>query len=146
MILSVVRKTDDSGHDDDSVSIISNENEEVDEESEQVQYTILDKNVFGIRRRRTKLVEKCKQTDDVDETAKDALEDLHVKSVKSIHYDCSETGSSKMKKIKFASYILLGITGCYLSFRFIPMCVVSVLFVIIAYNIFYGMSHCSKSC
>lgn len=120
----MVRKTDDSGQDDDSVSIISNE--EMEDESEQVQYSNLDKNLFGIRCRRTK-IDKCKQIDDMCiETAKDALEDLQLKSLDVIPYDCTETELPKsISIIKYAILFLFGITGCYLSYTFIPMYIVS---------------------
>lgn len=82
--------------------------------------------MFGIRRRRTKLVEKCKLTDNI-ETAKDALEDVYIKSMETIPNDCISSGAEppKINKIKYASFILLGITGCYLCFRLIPIYIVS---------------------
>lgn len=120
------------------MSIISNENEEVEEESEQIQYSILDKNLFGIRRRRTKLVDKCKQTGDI-ELAKDALEDVHIESMETIPYDCSDRKLPKINKFNYAIFTLLGITGCYLSFKYIPMYIVSYycLQYIYIYNISY---------
>lgn len=84
--------------------------------------------MFSIRRRRTKIIEKLLQVDDV-ETAKDALEDLKIesKSLEAIVQHCPESGTLKTKnKIKYALFILFGITGCYLSFKFIPMYFVSV--------------------
>ncbi|VVC35698.1 Hypothetical protein CINCED_3A022835 [Cinara cedri] len=117
------KKTDDSGQDDDSISIISNEVDGVEEETEQIQYTILDRNLFGIRRRRTKVKEKTQSDDDI-ETAKDALEDIQLKSnsLSIIAQNLLETQSTRTRdKIKYTIFILFGITGCYLSYKYIPL-------------------------
>lgn len=116
------KKTDDSGQDDDSISMISNEIDEAEEE-EQIQYNIIDRNLFGIRRRYTKLTEKNIAIDNI-ETAKDAFEDLELKSNTPvvIQHDCSEHEHLKPKdKVKYAILILFGITGCYISYKYMPM-------------------------
>ncbi|XP_027836909.2 testis-expressed protein 2 isoform X2 [Aphis gossypii] len=118
------KKTDDSGQDDDSVSIISNEIDEAEEE-EQVHYNVIDRHLFGIRRRYTKMTEKSTPVDNI-ETAKDALEDLELKSnmPEVIKYNCSEHELHKPKdKMKYVIFILFGITGCYVSYKYIPMCI-----------------------
>ncbi|XP_060860672.1 testis-expressed protein 2 isoform X2 [Metopolophium dirhodum] len=116
------KKTDDSGQDDDSISMISNEIDEAEEE-EQIQYNIIDRNLFGIRRRYTKLTEKNIAIDNI-ETAKDALEDLELKSNTPvvIQHGCSEHEHLKPKdKVKYVILILFGITGCYISYKYMPM-------------------------
>lgn len=126
----IVRKTDDSGQDDDSISIISNDIDDVEEESEQIQYSSSDRHLFGIRRRRTKIIEKNLQIDDI-ETAKDALDDLQLKSnhLEIITHNCLETEPPKLRdKVKYALLVLCGITGCYFSYRFISMYIVSLKF------------------
>lgn len=126
----IVRKTDDSGQDDDSVSIISNDIDEAEEESEQIQYNNSDRHLFGIRRRRSKVVEKNSHVDGI-ETAKDALDDLQLNSndLEMITHNCLEIESSKLRdKVKYALFVLFGITGCYLSYRFISMYIVSLTF------------------
>lgn len=127
MFLYIVRKTDDSGQDDDSVSIISNEIDDVEEETEQIQYSILHKNVFGIRRRRTKVIEKSTQINDI-ETAKDALEDIQIEpnSLEAYPFCCTDINPPNARnKVKYTMFILFGITGCYLSYKFIPVYIVS---------------------
>lgn len=109
------------------MSIISNEVDDVEEESEQIQYSILDKNLFGIRRRRTKIIEKAKLVDNI-ETAKDALEDVNQKSygLEAATCECSEIEPLKTRdKIKYTMFVLFGITGCYLSYKLVPMYIVS---------------------
>lgn len=126
----IVRKTDDSGQDDDSMSIISNDIDDAEEESEQIQYSSADRHLFGIRRRRTKITEKNLQIDDI-ETAKDALDDLQLKSndLDLITQNCLETEPSKLRnKVEYALFVLFGITGCYFSYRFISMYIVSLKF------------------
>lgn len=125
-MLTIIRRADDSGQDDDSASIISNEVDGVEEESEQIQYSILDRNLFGIRRRRTKVLEKFSQSNTI-ETAKDALEDEQLKpNIDAIPYSCCDTERPKKRnKLKYAAFILVGITGCCLSLRYMPTYVVS---------------------
>lgn len=126
----IIRKTDDSGQDDDSMSIISNDIDDAEEESEQILYSSSDRQLFGIRRRRTKIIEKNLQIDDI-ETAKDALDDLQLKSndLELITQNFLETEPSKLRdKVKYALFVLFGITGCYLSYRFISMYMVSLKF------------------
>lgn len=105
--------------------MISNE---IDEAEEEEQYSIVDRNLFGIRRRYTKLTEKNTSSDNI-ETAKDALEDLELKpnTPDMIKYDCSEHEPLKTKdKVKNVIFILLGITGCYISYKYIPTYIVSI--------------------
>lgn len=86
--------------------------------------------MFGIRRRRTKVIEKNIQIDDI-ETAKDALEDLQLKSntLEIITHNCLETEPPKLRdKVKYAMFVFFGITGCYLCYRFISMYIVSLKF------------------
>jgi len=64
------------------------------------------------------------------ETAKDALEDLELKSniPEVIKHHCSEHELLKTKnKVKYVIFILFGITGCYISYKYIPMCIVSIV-------------------
>lgn len=108
--------------------MISNEIDEAEEE-EQIHYNIIDRNLFGIRRRYTKLTEKNIPIDNI-ETAKDALEDLELKSntPEFIKYDCSEYERLKPKdKVKYIILILFGITGCYISYKCMPMYLVSIV-------------------
>lgn len=126
LLLYIVRKNDDSGQDDDSLSIISNEVDDIEEETEQIQYTILDKNLFGIRRRRTKIVDKV-QVPGI-EVAKDALENIQplLNPLTTIRNDYSETEPSKKNdKVKCAVFVLFAIFGCYFSYKFIPIYIVS---------------------
>lgn len=112
------------------MSIISNDIDDAEEESEQILYSSSDRQLFGIRRRRTKIIEKNSQIDDI-ETAKDALDDLQLKSndLELITQNCLETEPSKLRdKVKYALFVLFGITGCYLSYRFISMYMVSLKF------------------
>lgn len=107
--------------------MISNEIDEAEEE-EQIQYNIIDRNLFGIRRRYTKLTEKNILIDNI-ETAKEALEDLELKSntIEVIKHDCFEREHLKPKdKVKYIVLILFGITGCYISYKYIPMYLVSI--------------------
>lgn len=106
--------------------MISNEIDEAEEE-EQSQFNIIDRNLFGIRRRYTKLTDKNIAIDNI-ETAKDALEDLELKSNTSevIQHGCSEHEHLKPKdKVKYVILILFGITGCYISYKCMPMYLVS---------------------
>lgn len=108
--------------------MISNEIDEAEEE-EQIQYNIIDRNLFGIRRRYTKLTEKTIPINNI-ETAKDALEDLELKSntQKVIKHNCSEHEHLKPKdKVKYVILILFGITGCYISYKCMPIYLVSIL-------------------
>lgn len=126
LISSVFRKNDDSGQDDDSLSIISNEVDDIEEETEQIQYTILDKNLFSIRRRRTKTVDKV-QVPGTD-MAKDALENIQppLNSLTTIRNDHSETEPTKINnKVKCAVFVLFAISGCYFSYKFVPIYIVS---------------------
>lgn len=119
----VARKTDDSGQDDDSISIVSNEADD-EEETEQIKYSIFDKSLFGIRRRRTKIVEKP-QIEHI-ETGQDALEDTQIHSNILEAINGSETVLPKTNdKFKYTLFVLIGITGCYLSYKYIPMYIVS---------------------
>jgi len=75
------------------------------------------------------MTEKNTPVDNV-ETAKDALEDLELKSntPEVIKYDCSENELLKPKdKMKYIIFILFGITGCYVSYKFIPIYIVSIV-------------------
>lgn len=126
LISSVFRKNDDSSQDDDSLSIISNEVDDIEEETEQIQYTILDKNLFSIRRRRTKTVDKV-QVPGI-EMAKDVLDDIQppLNPLTTIRNDHSETEPpKKYDKVKCAVFVLFAISGCYLSYKFIPLYIVS---------------------
>lgn len=83
--------------------------------------------MFGIRRRRTKVIEKSQLDEDI-ETAKDALEDIHLKTnpLTTISHDLLETQPTRGRdKIKNTLFILFGITGCYLSYKFFPIYLVS---------------------
>lgn len=125
-MLTIIRKADDSGQDDDSASVISNDVDGVEEESEQIQYSILDRNLFGIRRRRTKVLEKLTHSHNI-ETARDALEGEQSKpSTRPVPYSCYETEQPKTRnKFKYAAIILVGITSCCLSLRYMPIYIVS---------------------
>lgn len=126
LISSVFRKNDDSSQDDDSLSIISNEVDDIEEETEQIQYTILDKNLFSIRRRRTKTVDKV-QVPGI-EMAKDVLDNIHppLNPLTTITNDHSETEPPKKNdKVKCAVFVLFAISGCYFSYKFIPIYIVS---------------------
>jgi hypothetical protein len=85
--------------------------------------------LFGIRRRRNKIIEKISPTDDV-ETAKDALENLQLKSntTNASPYDCSETESIKTSDTvkKYSIFILFGTIGVYLGYKFVPIYIVSI--------------------
>lgn len=108
--------------------MLSNEIDEAEEE-EQIQYNIFDRNLFGIRRRYTKLTEKNIPIDNNIETAKEALEDLELKSntIEVIKHDCLEREHLKPKdKVKYVILILFGITGCYISYKYIPIYLVSI--------------------
>jgi len=75
------------------------------------------------------MTEKSAPVDNI-ETAKDALEDLELKSniPEIIKYNCSEHELLKpTDKIKYVIFILFGITGCYVSYKYIPMCIVSIV-------------------
>lgn len=83
--------------------------------------------MFGIRRRRTKVIEKATQIDDI-ETAKEALEDIQIKSnsLEANPFCCTEINPPKTRnQVKYTIFILFGITGCYLSYKYIPMYIVS---------------------
>jgi len=84
--------------------------------------------LFGIRRRRLKVKEK-EQVQHI-ETAQDALEDTQLHSNVLEAMNCLETEPPKTNdKFKYAMFILFGITGCYLSYKCIPMYIVSFNFV-----------------
>lgn len=84
--------------------------------------------MFGIRRRRLKVKEK-EQVQHI-ETAQDALEDTQLHSNVLEAMNCLETEPPKTNdKFKYAMFILFGITGCYLSYKCIPMYIVSFNFV-----------------
>lgn len=126
-MLFIYRKTDSSGQDDDSISIISNDNDDAEEESEQVHFSNNERTLFGIRRRHTKVTQKSIHVDTI-ETAKDALEDLQPKlnTLEIINNNCSETEPLNfVDKIKYAVLALFGITGCYLCYKFNSMHIVS---------------------
>lgn len=85
--------------------------------------------MFGIRRRRTKVKEKEQQVQHI-ETAQDALEDTQLHSNILETMNCLETEPPKTNdKFKYTMFILFGITGCYLSYKYIPMYIVSFNFV-----------------
>lgn len=122
----VVRKNNGLAQDDESVSIISNVVDDNDEEIEQIQYTKLDENLFGIRRRRTTTINEtqmlCKEiaTDELENT------ELLLNSLNTMRNDYSETKPLKTtNKFKCAMFVLFGISGCYFSYKYVPKYIVS---------------------
>lgn len=88
---------------------------------------MLDRNFFGIRRRRPKVTEKIIQLDNI-ETAKDALEDMQSESIplQSITQSSVETAPKNIiGMVKYAICVFFGVIGCYLSYKFIPIYLVS---------------------
>lgn len=93
--------------------------------------------MFGIRRRRTKVIEKTQLDEDI-ELAKDALAEVCVKtnSLTSIAQNLLEAQSTRTRnKINYTLFILFGITGCYLSYKYIPIYLVSLKYFKICYFI-----------
>ncbi|XP_050419888.1 testis-expressed protein 2 [Adelges cooleyi] len=115
------KKYDDSGQDDDSVSLISDEIEEIRDENEKISSSFVDTNWFSIRRRRTNVIERAGEFSDV-EKAKDALEDYNTNILEPIAHCSPVTAPPRIRdKIKYAMWFLFGITGCFLSYRYMSL-------------------------
>ncbi|XP_050531492.1 uncharacterized protein LOC126900085 [Daktulosphaira vitifoliae] len=111
---------EDSSQYDDSKSEFLEEDDNSDSDSEQLKSNIENNHWFSIYRRRTNVIENAIKNNDIYTNNDDFIDKSLSEPLSNCCYDIKAESSKTRYKLKLIMYTIVGATGCYISYKYIP--------------------------